>query len=104
MAGEAFSRAQSAAAKARGTDSTMMISTLEDQIQSLDLSIEFYKQSLAGSRNPIGVKITRVDKNGQLEEKTAAAPDMIDGVTPKLQRCLQSRSRAQVPLSGRNLF
>jgi hypothetical protein len=82
LAGEAYSRAQLAASLARGKDATLMIATLDDQIQSLELDIDFYKRSLGGSSNPTGTSITKLDENGKDAQETTKPPGVGDDGKP----------------------
>ena len=78
-AGEALSRAQMAAASARGGDVSAILETLEERIASLTLDIEFFKKSLSGSVNPLGASITKVDANGNKDKDQTPAPETAQG-------------------------
>ena len=72
LAGEAYSRAQLVTATARGADNSAALEALTDRLESLSLDIEYYKKALAGSTNPLGVKIPQITtpKTGTAEEVT----------------------------------
>jgi hypothetical protein len=65
LASESLSRAQLAAASARGKDKTLVLNQLDEQIQSLGLDIEYLRQTLDTSANATGVVIKSTDADGK---------------------------------------
>lgn len=74
MAGAAYSRAQLAAAQARGADPSNSLQLLSERIQSLTFDIEYYQKTLSGSVNPLGVPVTKVGADGKLESNQTKPP------------------------------
>ena len=63
---EALARASMASASARGEDSTLMIAELTAHIEALTIDINYLKQSLSGSLNPLGVKVNLLGADKKL--------------------------------------
>ncbi len=84
MAGEAFSRAQLAAASARGGDVSAILETLEQRITSLSFDIDYLKRSLAGSANPSGTPITKIKADGTADTEQTKAPEDTAGYNGKV--------------------
>ncbi|CUS11176.1 unnamed protein product [Tuber aestivum] len=74
LASESLSRAQLAAASARGKDKTLVLSQLDEQIQSLSLDIEYLRQTLDTSANATRVPIKSTDDEGK---------DTMDNIEPE---------------------
>lgn len=67
---DALSNAQSAASQAHGEDPTDSLEVKKERIQSPTIDIEYYKNMLEASKNPMGIPITRIDVNRTPEKTT----------------------------------
>lgn len=74
MAKDAYSDAQLAASKARGEDPANSLEVINERIQSLSMDIDYYKEMLQASENPMGVEITRIGEDGKPETAKTPVP------------------------------
>ena len=74
IASEAFSRAQLALAQAKSGDGTNLLAQIQDQIDSLTMDIEYYKNILANFPNPLSAPITSVNGEPVPPNSKASVP------------------------------
>ncbi|KAF2855381.1 hypothetical protein T440DRAFT_504053 [Plenodomus tracheiphilus IPT5] len=63
---EALSRASLGLALAKGQDPSALMAALDMQIESLGLDINYMKQTLKGSANPLGIELQTIGADGEL--------------------------------------
>ncbi|KAF2821590.1 hypothetical protein CC86DRAFT_373444 [Ophiobolus disseminans] len=76
-ASEALSRASLGLALAKGQDPSALMAALDMQIESLGLDIEYIRQTMKGSSNPLGIQLTTINEKGILGTEPLEAASQV---------------------------